>query len=1086
MQVKYDSVGKSTGAPNTNVVTGLKFRPDALILWATTNTVDGTIAQYQQSHGFSDGTNHYSVCGTSETAVTTSNSNRRHASKGLTFLNLTQTLIAECDVSFQSDGFTLTWTTNNSAAYIIHWLAIEGVDAEVSFFVGNGTTGEQTITTTLAPSDVLGKNAALFASCGLTASPPGNSGFSASAFGFATAADAQGMATYLDRNAQAAPMETRHAYASTFIYGAFSGTTDTLAKQVEFASFDVDTPGFVIDWVVNTTSNHRVGYLFMKVKDGDDGFFDVQTRLQPTSVQEERLAMIGKQFDPIASLFVSSGTTTDGSAAPDTGFCMGASTKDDLGGSIWIGSEDAASPATVVRQRTDQSKSFMLKDATVAVDFNAPDAECDSKLKQRAATLDWTTADATAREFAVLLFGNISEIPKEWLGKYPKRLPITIDSSRVDAILSGFPVLLALGTASGINAEDLSDVFQSVVDNGGRVKIAVTTVNGSQECEVETERWDAAGQKAWLWVRVPEVAATFGEDTVLWLYYGRGVPDNQQHRNDFDSSGAEGVWDDNYKMVQHMGDDKNLTEVQEELSGLANNAAFQGVASDGEYWYLLSSQWTGTPKDLPTVPFPLGNSNARNIIRKVRISDGVEVLIKGGVNEDAVSSVVIEDQPPGCEDCVAATSSTFSSGNILNGPHGPRLYVVCRARSTGDKRVTVVEYDPEDLTEISETILGSDTVGAFDGGTDGYGIAEGVDWRNGRFWVVFGGKGGSAGNFGLCAIGEYDRNWGEIKVYDLFTVTSGGFGGQDILWFGDHDIVINHHEGPGPDELQRWKFLGQPGGFVQRSAYDQLPDGASFAGQGFAFKDGYIYFVGRTDDVLLKAEFDTDRTSDTRDTTSNGNHGEKTAAASPIQSEQAGMIGEQQDFNGSNRVDCGQDVNLRVANVSIEAITRTESFAVDGVVVHLQLGFELRVQSDGTIRIITNGLSPSNVFTSVTTVSIDTVYSIACGFDGGEIKLFINGVEITDGDFPVTGLSGSLTYNAAHHHAIGIRKTPTESSPFNGKIDEVRVSDVSRADEWFKAGYFSNIDDLVFYGTSELRPKSVPMSSGGNTQVVRP
>ncbi len=407
MQADYRSFAKNNGgvADETNVISSLPFQPDALILWATINTSDGAIVHFVQSIGFSDGTNHYAMCATSEDGTATlTDADRNHASKGLTFLDFARVTIAECDVSFQSDGYTLTWTTANTGAYIIHALAVEGVTAEVGFFQTIGTTGSQSITTTMTPSEAPGKSALMLLSAGITSNPPGNAGFIANVIGFATDEPAgvqQAVISYLDRNA-VNPTDSRRYYSSGDVWTALAGGAgETVGKEADFTQFDDTLPGFTINHSIASGSFHRIGYLLMTTS--DDGAFRVINDAQPTSAQEQTLAL--DSFDPIAGVLMSISSTVDGTV--DTEHCVssfGGGTVADPGGGIWCGAEDGVSDDTNTAQRTNQAKTLLLKED--AIGTGAVDAEADLLLTYRSAVLDWTTADATARLFAMLLFGN--------------------------------------------------------------------------------------------------------------------------------------------------------------------------------------------------------------------------------------------------------------------------------------------------------------------------------------------------------------------------------------------------------------------------------------------------------------------------------------------------------------------------------------------------------------------------------------------------------------------------------------------------------------------------------------------------------
>jgi len=139
-----------------------------------------------------------------------------------------------------------------------------------------------------------------------------------------------------------------------------------------------------------------------------------------------------------------------------------------------------------------------------------------------------------------------------WLAGWKYRLKLTVDSGDISDILSNFPVLIYISAASGIGNVDVSCVFDELVADANRKKIAVTTSDGNTECYVEIEKWDDGNEQAWLWVKIPSVAS--GTDTDLYLYYGIDHADNNTYVGDTNDVVAENVWDANFMAVYHMAD----------------------------------------------------------------------------------------------------------------------------------------------------------------------------------------------------------------------------------------------------------------------------------------------------------------------------------------------------------------------------------------------------------------------------------------------------------------------------------------------------------------------------------------------------
>jgi hypothetical protein len=102
-----------------------------------------------------------------------------------------------------------------------------------------------------------------------------------------------------------------------------------------------------------------------------------------------------------------------------------------------------------------------------------------------------------------------------------------------------------------------------------RKKIAFTTSDGVTQCYAEIERWDDASEKAWLWVKVPSVA--YNSDTDLYIYYDKDHADNTTYVGDTEDAPAQNVWDDNFVLVQHMGQDPN-GDVADAIKDSTSNA----------------------------------------------------------------------------------------------------------------------------------------------------------------------------------------------------------------------------------------------------------------------------------------------------------------------------------------------------------------------------------------------------------------------------------------------------------------------------------------------------------------------------------
>ena len=178
---------------------------------------------------------------------------------------------------------------------------------------------------------------------------------------------------------------------------------------------------------------------------------------------------------------------------------------------------------------------------------------------------------ALALVLGVSLVAATPVMAQSWLNGWSHRVEITIDSDKIDATLADFPVLLYLSTSSGIDPDDVSFVFDEL--GAEKLKLAVTTSDGTTQCYVEIEKWDSVSRQAWLWVKVPNIAS--GADTTLYLYYDPTQPDNTTWVGETGTTPAQNVWDSDFVFVSHMRDDPDASHIGDSTSN-ANHGTKKG------------------------------------------------------------------------------------------------------------------------------------------------------------------------------------------------------------------------------------------------------------------------------------------------------------------------------------------------------------------------------------------------------------------------------------------------------------------------------------------------------------------------------
>ncbi len=167
--------------------------------------------------------------------------------------------------------------------------------------------------------------------------------------------------------------------------------------------------------------------------------------------------------------------------------------------------------------------------------------------------------------------------PENWLEGWDNRVRLTIGEGDIDEDLYDFPVLLHLGDVVGPRDDDVSFVFHELLRDANRKKIAVTTDDGMTQCTVEIERWDSAGEQAWLWVRAPYLDDE--TDTVLYLYFDADQTANTDFVDDTNMGNSHLVWDSNFRLVYHLSE--TAGSHYDSTSNDSDGTAYNGTNQDG-------------------------------------------------------------------------------------------------------------------------------------------------------------------------------------------------------------------------------------------------------------------------------------------------------------------------------------------------------------------------------------------------------------------------------------------------------------------------------------------------------------------------
>lgn len=390
---------KSTGgAPAAQAITGLGFQPKVLIFWTAGCTVDGTIQTQATSDarvciGIASGTLAADQFAVSTTADTAGGGGRRVTQKSLLLVDAAgATVVSEASLaSFDSDGFTLTWSTNSvTEAQIIHYLALGGTDvqAKVLSFLSPAGTGNFATTGAGFQPNVLMSIGSITGSALDTAS--GNAVLRVGAGMSSSNRWAIAMFT-----AQAVSSPAWRWHRNDRFVESVQGT-GVSNGEMDIVSLDAD--GFTLNETVAQAI--RVGVLCLKVPGAAVGTFT-----KPVGGGPAAGSVSGFGFVPSVVLLASDQDVNRANASSQTGARLGISAFTGSGAeSSVISVADVANPVAFAYLEKTAKAAVKINNATPVID-----AEATGTLDSDGFTLTWNANDAVATEFGYIALGIIPD-----------------------------------------------------------------------------------------------------------------------------------------------------------------------------------------------------------------------------------------------------------------------------------------------------------------------------------------------------------------------------------------------------------------------------------------------------------------------------------------------------------------------------------------------------------------------------------------------------------------------------------------------------------------------------------------------------
>ena len=386
---KVGSFTKSTATGSQVIAHGLGVAPSAIIFWTEARTSTTFAVNFRFGFGMTDGTTNVAFSMSSENGVTTSTASRRIASTVITIVQWDGTLVAEATfTSWNATNLTINWTTNDTNADVIHFIAIggAGVSAKLINWTSPTSTGNYSVTGIgFQPDFVLHA----YGGNGLTGAPPTTGTAGSFGIGAMTKSGSQ-WANHVDSANSASPTNTtRYESTSESIVMASS---QAINKQASFVS--MDSSGFTLDWTTTSALASQIISLALKGINASVGSFN-----KTTGVATAAQSIGGVGFTPGLVLLTSVQNTTQSTPQTQTYFGIGASDGTNQGSTALY---DANNVSTSNVGDIDNTTNIFMK-----VNNSTPTLNAEAGLtgmNSNGFALNWTTNDAVATEILYLAF----------------------------------------------------------------------------------------------------------------------------------------------------------------------------------------------------------------------------------------------------------------------------------------------------------------------------------------------------------------------------------------------------------------------------------------------------------------------------------------------------------------------------------------------------------------------------------------------------------------------------------------------------------------------------------------------------------
>jgi len=675
-------------------------------------------------------------------------------------------------------------------------------------------------------------------------------------------------------------------------------------------------------------------------------------------------------------------------------------------------------------------------------------------------------------------------------GTWNYRKKITIDKTKVastDGVaLTDFPVLVNL-----VSDDDLAARAQDDGDD-----ILFTGADEKTKLSHEIESFSGTTGALVAWVKLPHINK--GNDTIFYMYYGNDSASSQQNVTD--------VWSNGYLAVWHMNQNPSgsapqiLNSVTNDYNWTTNGVMSsdqlvagkngQGLSFDGTNDYLQNVATSAFNLDTYTVEAWAkrdSNSSQYNSLFTTfeggyygyrTYLDNTGLLKWSHAKSDGTYEGVSFGS--GIDINQWASFAVSKAGATITG------YV----NSSADSK-TLLDASSRHVSPTNRVRSGYEVNNSayFDGAMDELrfsNLARSADWiateyANQNAPDTFASLGSEVAKTSLTIASDnnstawYSTDWGyrrKISIdytkvssdqYDFPTLvkiadsadpifSAAQADGDDLLFTDAYGNKLSHEiETFDTTGKQLWAWVNVPKISSTANTVLYLYYGNSGATNQQSKTDVWI---GNYKSVWHLKENPTATAPQFADSTSSANAATSNGSQASGD-QQSAKINGGLNFDGSNDYLSAASPNLTTA-ATIEAWVKTDSGAKQEVA---------SLQSDAIVLRAHDGSTTGPSFTvkiggryyqiSTSELTIGSWYHLVGIYSNGSLKLYLNGTEVSSG-------SATGTLDSGAKNNIGVHQNGS-ANPFDGLMDEVRVSNVARSANWISTEYNNQNSPETFY-----------------------